>query len=243
MTNQSFSSELRWVAMMFAAVMFCSSTLHAGKYNRDMDIGETAPTWTKLPGVDGKEHSLSDLKDKDVVVVAFTCNSCPYAEDYESRLIDFANRYCVAKSSLKKQQDETEASERQNSSQDKPRVALIAINVNKVEEDLLPAMKKRAEAKKFPYPYLFDETQQLPKEYGALWTPEFFVLNKERKVVYMGAFDDSTDASKVTKRYVESAVVATLEGKEFEVAETYAVGCRIRFERRRRSRRKPADTK
>ena len=66
-----------------------------------MDIGETAPTWTKLPGVDGKEHSLSDLKDKDVVVVAFTCNSCPYAEDYESRLIDFANRYCVAKSSLK----------------------------------------------------------------------------------------------------------------------------------------------
>lgn len=242
MTCQSFSPELRLVAILFAALMSFSSSSHAGKYNRDIDIGETAPTWTNLPGVDGKEHSLADLKDKDVVVVAFTCNSCPYAKDYEARLIDFANRFCVPKSSPKVQ-DVAQASEPEIAAQTKTRVALVAVNVNKVEEDLLPAMKKRAKAKEFPYPYLFDETQQLARDYGAIWTPEFFVLNKERQVVYMGAFDDSTDASKVTKRYVEAAVLATLGGQAIEVTETYAVGCRIRFDRRRRNRTKPADDK
>lgn len=207
--------------VLIQLVLIPNSVL-AGKYNRKLDIGMQAPVWSKLPGVDGKQHSLHDLDKKEVVVVVFTCNSCPYAVDYEDRLVAFAKEYCGEQS----------------------KVGIVAINVNKnSEEDLLPAMADRAKAKKFSFPYLFDETQQIAIDFGATRTPEFFVLNRQRKVVYMGAMDDSTDASKVTKSYVEIAVQGALAKQKIDVAETVAIGCNIRMERRRRSRRKPAATK
>lgn len=189
----------------------------AGKYNRTMDLGKPAPVWSKLPGVDGKEHSLADLAKKEIVVVAFTCTSCPYAIDYEDRMIAFAKKHCGKDS----------------------KVAMVAINVNKKrEEDRLPAMKKRATEKKFPFAYLFDESQKIAVDFGATRTPEFFVLDKKRNVVYMGAMDDSTDAKKVKKNHLEAAVMATIAGEKIEVGETVAIGCNITFERRRRSRKK-----
>ncbi|MBM83804.1 MAG: thioredoxin family protein [Planctomycetaceae bacterium] len=194
-------------------LLLAVSTLNAGEYNEVLDIGDTAPQWKDLPGVDGKKHSLKDLKDKDVVVVVFTCNSCPYANDIEKRLDEF----------VKKHKDD--------------KVALVAINVNKVEEDQFPAMKKRAKDKKYKYPYLYDETQQIAKDYGALFTPEFFVLDKKRKVVYMGSMDDSPDGKKIKKRHVEDAVTASLKGGNPKVEETIAIGCLIRFERKRRRRK------
>lgn len=195
--------------------------LHAGKYNPTLEIGKPAPAWTKLPGVDGKEHSLDDLQKKEVVVVVFTCNSCPYSMDYEDRIISFANKHC-----------------REDS-----KVALVAINVNIVDEDRLPAMKERADKKKFSFPYLFDETQQIANDFGATWTPEFFVLNKDRKVVYMGAMDDSPDTKKVKKHHLAEAVNATLADEKVEVTETIAIGCRVRYERRRRRSKSKPSTK
>ena len=202
------------ICLFFALVGVLTQPLEAGKYNRDLEIGNQAPAWSKLPGVDDKEHSLTDLKNKEVVVVAFTCNSCPYSVDYEDRICAFVKEYCGTDS----------------------KVALVAINVNKVEEDALPAMKERATSKKFLFPYLFDETQKIAFEYGAARTPEFFVLNRDRKVVYMGAFDDNSVARKVEKNYLEEAVKSTLSGKAIEIAETNPIGCNIRFERRRRAR-------
>lgn len=187
----------------------------AGEYNPVLSIGDTAPDWKDLPGVDGKKYSLADFKQKDVVVLAFTCNSCPYAVDYENRLIVFAKKYSGKDS----------------------RVALIAVNVNKVDEDLPPKMKEKAEKKGFKFPYLFDESQQIAKDYGAGFTPEFLVLNNDRKVVYMGAMDDSPNADKVKRRYVEEAVAAALNGNLPEVRETVPIGCRIRIERTRRRKR------
>ena len=195
-------------------LLLFSVPLQAGKYNPTLKIGQASPIWEKLPGTDGKQHSLSDLKEKEVVVLVFTCNSCPYSMDYEDRIIAFAKKHCGKDS----------------------KVALVAVNVNKVEEDSLPAMKEKAEKKKFSFPYLFDESQKIAHDFGATWTPEFFVLNRERKIVYMGAMDDSTDAKRVTKHHLEEAVVATLSGEEVKVAETIAIGCRVRYERRRRSR-------
>lgn len=186
----------------------------AGEYNPIREIGDAAPAWTKLPGTDGKTHSLSDLKDKDVVVVVFTCNSCPYAVDYEDRLVAFHKKYASRN------------------------VAVIAINVNKVTEDALPAMKKRAKEKSFPFAYLFDESQKIAKDYGALFTPEFFVLNKQRKIVYMGSMDNNPDVKKVSKLYLNDAVEATLAGKKVTTDETIAFGCKVRFERKRRKRKK-----
>ena len=184
----------------------------AGEYNPILSIGDSAPTWEKLPATDGKSYAFDDFKTADILVVVFTCNSCPYAVDYEDRLIKLA-----------KQAESKDA-----------KVKVIAINVNLVRADLLPAMKERAKTKKFNFPYLFDESQESANKYGATYTPEFFVLNRERKVVYMGALDDSTDAKKVKRQYVQEAIDAQLTGKKAEVSETVAIGCRVRYKRRRR---------
>jgi len=184
----------------------------AGQFNQQLNIGDPAPAWQKLPGVDDQEHSLEDLAARDVVVVVFTCNTCPYAVDYEGRINELAKKY----------------------SADDSQVAVIAINVNKVPGDLLPAMKERAEKQGLVYPYLYDESQQIAKAFGAARTPEFFVLNKERKIIYMGAFDDSTKEANVTKHYVEDAIAAAIGGKEAPVAETPPVGCAVRYARERK---------
>jgi len=202
-------------SMLMAGLLLTGPLTFAGEFNPVLDIGDKAPEWKNLPGVDGNTHSLANLKKKAVVVVVFTCNSCPYAIDYEDRIVAFANRYSGKES----------------------QVAVVGINVNLVEEDLLPAMKTRAIDKKFPFPYLFDETQQIAKNYGAGFTPEVFVLDQKRNVVYMGAFDDSPAADKVKIQYVENAVTATLAGKSPTVRETVPIGCRIRIERRRRKRK------
>src|SRR6266576_2810454 len=67
-----------------------ASSADAGKFNKKLSVGDKAPLWENLEGTDGKKHSLADLKDKDVVVVIFTCNTCPVAIDYEDRILAFA---------------------------------------------------------------------------------------------------------------------------------------------------------
>ena len=98
-------------------------------------------------------------------------------------------------------------------------------------------MKTRTESRGLKYLYLHDSTQQVAKSYGATYTPEFVVLNKDRKVVYLGAMDDSPELKKpVTKKYVEDAVAAALAGKAPEVTETPSVGCLVRYAKERRKR-------
>src|SRR5690606_10333748 len=106
----------------------------------------------------GKLHSLADLAEKPVVVVVFTCISCPTAADYEDRIQALAQTY----------------------GGDEGPAAVVAICVNRVPEDQLPALKNRASEKSFDFLYLYDESQQIAKAYGALFTPEFFVLNQDR---------------------------------------------------------------
>ena len=189
--------------------LFLNCYAQAGKYNPVLSIGDDAPVWNELPATDGKQHSLSDLKDSEVVIVAFTCNSCPYAVDVEDRLNELVASYAEQK------------------------VSLVAINVNFGESDALPAMKQRSTEKKFAFAYLRDQSQQIARDFGALRTPEFFVLDQQRKVVYMGSLDDSPDAKKITKNYVQDAVNAVLAGKEVPVTETIAIGCGVRFKRKR----------
>jgi peroxiredoxin len=191
-----------------------ATLVHADDSNGVLSLGDPAPAWKDLPGVDGKKHSLADLKDKQVVVVVFTCNSCEIASDYEDRIIAFAKASAGA---------------------DKP-TAVVAINVNTVEEDRLPKMKERAESKGFPYPYLYDQTQKIAKAYGAIYTPEFFVLDKDRKIAYMGSFDDNIELTKVKRQYLKPAIEAVLKGEKPSPAKTNAFGCLIRYERARRRR-------
>jgi peroxiredoxin len=180
----------------------------AGEFNKKLSVGDAAPAWKDLPGTDGKKHALADLAGSDVVVVVFTCNSCATAQEYEDRLVAFANAHAG-------------------------KVAVVAINVNTIPEDRLDAMTKKSTEKKFPFPYLYDETQKIAKDYGATYTPEFFVLNKARKVAYMGAMDDHTKAEDVTARYLEDAVTAVLKGRSTAKGETIPRGCLIRYKRTR----------
>ncbi len=182
----------------------------AGKYNPTLSPGDAAPSWEKLPGVDGKEHSLADLKDKAFVVVAFTCNSCPTAVDYEDRLLALS-KFLAEKNGVL--------------------VAISANDTRRAEEDGLEGMKEKATAKKFDFAYLRDEEQTIARAYGATFTPEVFVLDKDRKVIYMGALDDNTSADAVKAKYVEAAIAASLAGKSPEVAETVARGCTVRYKR------------
>lgn len=193
---------------------FCPAIATAGKYNPTLSIGDKAPDWKDLPDVFGEKHSLAGLADYDVVVLCFTCNSCPYANDVEERLIALARGFNA-----------------------EGKCALVAINANKVAEDLPPKMKERAEAKGYNFPYLFDETQATAKAYGATYTPEFVVLDKDRRVVYLGAFDDSADGKHVTQKYVADAVAAALAGKQPAIQEMPTKGCAVRYVRERRKRK------
>ncbi|MBL8798439.1 MAG: thioredoxin family protein [Planctomycetia bacterium] len=175
----------------------------AGEFNKVVKIGDAAPAFSGLPGVDDKNHSLGDYK-KDVVVIAVTCNHCPVAVAYEDRMIAFAKKYA-------------------------DKVDFIAINVNNLEADKLPAMKVRAKDKGFNFPYLYDESQKIGKEYGATVTPEFFVLNKERKIVYMGAFDNKQNGA--TENFLEPAVEAALKGSAPTKAETKPFGCGVKYDK------------
>lgn len=190
---------------VFALLLLPAASL-AGEFNKTLSVGDAAPAWKDLPGTDGKKHSLADHADR-IVVVVFTCNSCPVAESYEDRVIAFAEKY-------------------------KDKVAVVAINVNTIADDRLDAMKKRAQKKKFPFEYLYDETQKIAHDYGATFTPEFFVLTKDRKVAYMGAMDDKTKADEVKEKYLEAAVDAVLKGDKPAKAETVAHGCLVRYKRR-----------
>ncbi|QEH33849.1 thiol-disulfide oxidoreductase [Aquisphaera giovannonii] len=183
---------------------------------RTLDIGAEAPDF-RLPGVDGKEHSLKDYAGAKVLVVVFTCNHCPTAQAYEARLAAFHEAY-------------------------KDRgVALVAISPNDPKAvcldelgytdlgDSLEDMKIRAKDHKFPYPYLYDgDTQAAARVYGVLATPHVYVFDEARKLRYVGRFDDS-EVKEVKSHDVRNAVEALLAGRPVPVEKTRVIGCSTKW--------------
>jgi thiol-disulfide isomerase/thioredoxin len=192
------------LALLVAAGMAMPAC--AGEFNKKISIGDAAPSFSSLEGVDGKSYSLDDFKDKDVLVIAITCNHCPVAVAYEDRIIDFAKKHGSAGS----------------------KVAFLAVNVNNFDEDKLPKMKERAKTKGFNFPYVYDPSQKIGKDLGASVTPEFFVYNKDRKLVYMGSMDDKMNDPKTN--FLDAAVQSVLEGKKPEKAETRPFGCGVKYD-------------
>ncbi len=205
----------RWTLLAISMAALSPLTALGGKYNTKVNIGDAAPEWKELPGVDGIEHSLADLGDKEVVVVVFTCNSCPYAVDVEQRLAALHKQLSAG-----------------------GKGALVAVCSNVYKDDTLDAIAARAKEQKFEFLYLHDdEKSSLANAFGARRTPEFFVLNKERKIVYMGAIDDSPDGKNVKSKHVADAIAAVLAGNTPEVTETPPVGCLIRLAKERRGKK------
>lgn len=178
----------------------------AGAEQKQLAVGDQAPAWNNLEGVDGKHHSLGEHAAAKAVVVVFTCNHCPVAVAYEDRIVAIANDY-----------------------KDKG-VDVVAINVNNAEADKLPAMKDRAEEKGFKFDYVYDPSQDIGRAYGAKVTPHVFLLDGDRNVAYIGAIDDNMDASKAAKNYLRDAIDAVLVGSQPQTDSTKPVGCGIRYE-------------
>lgn len=188
--------------------VIAATGLAAGKskFNKVLAVGDAAPEWMELPGIDDKSHSLADWKEAKLLVVVFTSNICPISRIYEERLLALAKKFAEKK------------------------VQVVAINVGRNEADGLANMKRRAETAHYPFPYLRDESQKTGKAYGATNTPHFFLLDADRKIAYMGAFDDNLNADKVEKRYLNDAIEALLSGQAPPVKESLQQGCPIEYE-------------
>jgi len=205
---------MRKFALSLAAVALIASPALAGKFNKKLSVGDTAPTFSGLaastPKGEEASVSLPDLKE-DVVVVVFLANHCPVVLAYEDRINDLVSAY-------------------KGKSVKVVGIATSGKNTRKIDD--LSAIKDRAKEGKFNYVYGFDDTQDVGRAYDASATPQFFVLNKDRKIVYMGALDNSQTESKVTKTYVKDAIDATLSGKTPEVTETQPKGCGISYDKK-----------
>ncbi len=180
-----------------------------------LPVGVEAPAWSDLLGTDDKPHSLVDLQDFDFVVVCFTCNTCPYAIDYEERLIALHQRYAAG-------------------TDGQPRVAVVAINSNDTPADQMDKMQERARERGFPFAYLRDADHSVAKAYRAIYTPEFFLLDRERKIRYQGALDDKTKADEVSRQFIVEAIAAIQENREPSTPYEGARGCKIRFPKPKR---------
>jgi len=174
------------------------------------EVGDIATDF-KLKNIDGNMVSLADYKDAKGYIVIFTCNTCPYAVQYEDRIIDLDKKYA-----------------------DKgyPVVAIMPNNPDVQPGDSVDAMKARAASKGFTFPYLFDDGQEIYPQYGATKTPHVYLLEKTKKgniVRYIGAIDDNyKDAAAVNIKYVEEAVDALMSGNEIKETKTRAIGCSIK---------------
>lgn len=171
-------------------------------------LGTPVPNFT-LPSTDNKTYSLESFKDKKVLVVIFMCNHCPYVKAVLRRLINLQNDYAEQS------------------------VQLVGINVNDLEkypEDSPAHMKKLAERKQLPFPYLFDASQESAKAYNAVCTPDIYVYGEERTLLYRGRVDDNWQhPDQITRHDLKDAIEAILAGQEVNPDQVSSMGCSIKW--------------
>jgi peroxiredoxin len=201
-----------------ATLLFPSLTVRAAEDEHPtLAIGSPAPDFS-LPGIDGKTHTLSEYKNSRLLAIVFTCNHCPTAQLYETR--------------IKKLVDDFQSKS----------VAFVAIQPNDPQairlselgytdvSDSFDEMKIRAEYRHFNFPYLDDgDTQSVSRAYGPKATPHIFVFDQDRKLRYEGRVDDSQRASLVKSQDARNALEALLAGKAVTVAHTPAFGCSTKW--------------
>ena len=167
---------------------------------------ERAPSF-RLRGVDGAEHSLESYADSEVLVLVQSCNHCPYVQAWEGRMKEIQRDYADRG------------------------VSLVAVNSNDPSgtRGLVRGDGQARRARGFNFDYLWDEDQSLGRALGSERTPEVFVFDRDRKLVYHGAIDDSRDNTAVNEHYLRDALDAVLEGREPPVAETPPSGCSVKW--------------
>lgn len=169
-------------------------------------IGDTLPAFT-LPLPAGGEFSTATAEGRPLAVV-FSCNHCPYVVAWEDRINAIAHDFGGEGLTL---------------------VAINANDVSRYAADAPELMVERARDKNFVFPYAYDESQDVPRRFGAERTPEVFLFDAAGKLAYHGAVDDSRDPAAVETNYLRNAVGALLAGGIPAVPETPAVGCTIKW--------------
>jgi peroxiredoxin len=171
--------------------------------------GEKAKNFT-LPATDGKTYSLSDFGDIPFLVLFFTCNHCPYVLGSDEKTRETALNYATRG------------------------VRFVAINSNSAltyPEDDFTHMVHRMNDKKFPWVYLYDESQEIALAYGALRTPHFYVFNENRELVYTGrGVDSPRDVSRITVNDLDRVLSELTSGKDISIKVTNPIGCNIKWE-------------
>lgn len=173
-------------------------------------LGTIAPDFKLLNTCTNKELSLSEIKSDIATVVMFICNHCPYVKHIESKIVEVANLY-QAKN-----------------------ISFVAINSNDAEnypQDGPTFMAKEAEEFNYPFPYLFDATQEVAKAYQAACTPDFYIFDKDLRCVYRGRFDGSTPGNQepVTGKDLTEALDNILAGKMVSQDQVASIGCNIKW--------------
>jgi len=172
-----------------------------------LTINDPMPSFS-LPATDGLRVDSSLIRDP-VLVVIFTCNHCPYAQAYEDRIIELAKDF------------------------DEEGAQFVLISSNDVTDypaDSFEQMKVRHDEKSFPFPYCYDESQEVAKSFGALCTPHCFVFNRDRVLKYKGRVDDNwKDAGAVTEHNLRDAIAALVKDQEPPAHEVNAIGCSIKW--------------
>ena len=174
-----------------------------------LSLGTTAPDF-KLPNTNGKIVSLADFKDAPALLVIFMCNHCPYVVHIRAGLAQLARDYLPK------------------------RAAIVGINSNDVANypaDSPAKMKEEAKAAGYLFPYLYDETQAVAKAYRAACTPDIYLFDQNRKLVYRGQFDDSRPGNgvPVTGKDLRAALDAVLAGKPVSPDQKASIGCNIKW--------------
>ena len=174
-----------------------------------LPLGKPAPNFS-LPNTEGKTVSLGDFADAPALLVIFMCNHCPYVKHVAAALARLAKEY-----------------------QDRG-VAVVGINANDVRrfpEDAPEQMAAEVQRRGYTFPYLYDETQQVAKAYRAACTPDFYVFDKDRKLVYRGQMDSSRPQSgiEVTGEDLRAALDAVLAGQPAPGEQKPSLGCNIKW--------------
>ncbi len=175
-----------------------------------LPLGSAAPDFSLPDVVSGDEVSLRDFADKKAFMVVFICRHCPYVQHVKGALAQLGKDY---------------------QSKDAAIVAISANDPAKVPGDAPEGLAEMAKEEGFVFPFLFDETQKIAQAYTAVATPDVFIFNKERQLVYRGQFDDTRPGGlqKATGKDVREALDAVLTGKAVSRHQKPAVGCSIKW--------------
>ena len=173
-----------------------------------LEIGAEAPQF-RLPATDGNTYALSDFKE-EYLVIFFTCNHCPYVLGSDEVTRATAEKFASRG------------------------VRFVGINSNSArtyQEDDFPHMVRRMEEYKFPWLYLYDQSQEVAVAYGALRTPHFYVFDRNRKLMYTGrGVDQPRDASRITVNDLDRALEEITSGLPVSEPVTNPIGCNVKWE-------------